>query len=1067
MNRKILTALLIFFSNTIFANTVFNEKNVSTTRLEVEIINHKKSSSSLTLLINKKPFDFTYQANKHKSINDIFIESKNKDSYLQATLGENSLFGQLHINNKHYQITTTKRGIQALDISGNNLQINDCGLKHVDSQTDFEHFNSIQEVQKQDAENVIDVFFLYSHGIRDRYPDELLETRLNQYINVANQSFANSNISLAVRKVGKELKNYKVSEDNIDLLQDMRTSLTGSPIIGMGNLALLKEQYGVDIFVYIRPHDILTRGNCGVAFYPVYDEDNNAFDSSYGVHVMSDGISSWSVCTDQLFIHELGHNLGAAHHNTPLDEAYIEGGRGFKKSGIFTTIMGSFGTGKPERFMEVDMFSNPNLKCAGIQCGYPSYNNANAINFLKDYVVDYSVALSSVAVDIVTGRSNKDSDNDGVNDWEDFLPFNSAEQLDSDLDKIGDNEDVFPENKLEWLDTDGDGIGNNLDTDDDNDGTLDENDDFPLDPNETQDTDSDRLGDNEDVFPLKRFLQFDFDLDSIPDSLDFDDDNDAFIEVSYNKQDLLVMSVGSNQILRFDAQTGDSKGIEVLSNDGLLTFQSDMAYRLNEHILFYTSSSGVKRLDLNSRKPLGEVIAPYASTDEHFYYRNFLDSGFPTALINREASSPVLFTSNMDETNLRVYGGVLPYFLFKSRYANKPINMIDLTSNNLNIYVLAQPNSLLKDVGNTFLQLNNSVPEWMDNPYAIALDDSSSTIFVSNQDSNIIGKVDSNTGEDLGVFANIADHGYSNPTGITLTGSYVLLVAAHDQNAILKYDPSTGEFLGELVSNQGINQPYRLEMVQQNIDRFRNDPNKVIRPNAGLWYNPLTSGRGFDIQVFGNRLSVIWYTFDENGLPIWYISSGELDGFEYTGIFNKTHLNADESFSLEEVGSITINFENERQAQVSWQIGENTGAEPIKWLTWSTQETLEENNYTGLWGRPDGPGWGVSVATIGTTSIAVPYIYDVMGEPRWLISDPVSTRSTLNFNMNAVFSDTLCPSCTGISEFTVQASGSMVISVDEDKSWDSEITYPAPLNGEWKLENTKIKLFSDQSTRPR
>jgi hypothetical protein len=107
------------------------------------------------------------------------------------------------------------------------------------------------------------------------------------------------------------------------------------------------------------------------------------------------------------------------------------------------------------------------------------------------------------------------------------------------------------------------------------------------------------------------------------------------------------------------------------------------------------------------------------------------------------------------------------------------------------------------------------------------------------------------------------------------------------------------------------------------------------------------------------------------------------------------------------------------------------------------------------------------VATIGGISIAIPYLYDSKGEPRWLISDPVSTTSPLNFSMNATFSDTLCPSCSGVSEYTTQPSGSMVMTIGEEKSWDSDIDFPTPLDGEWNLKDTDLRLFSDQATRPR
>ena len=86
-----------------------------------------------------------------------------------------------------------------------------------------------------------------------------------------------------------------------------------------------------------------------------------------------------------------------------------------------------------------------------------------------------------------------DSDGDGVLDYKDAFPLNSAETLDTDGDGTGNNADTdddgdgvlddvdaFPLNSAETLDTDGDGTGNNADTDDDGDGVLDGDDLYPL-----------------------------------------------------------------------------------------------------------------------------------------------------------------------------------------------------------------------------------------------------------------------------------------------------------------------------------------------------------------------------------------------------------------------------------------------------------------------------------------------------------------------------------------------------------------------------------------------------------
>ncbi|MBS72436.1 MAG: hypothetical protein CMO20_05755, partial [Thermoplasmata archaeon] len=89
--------------------------------------------------------------------------------------------------------------------------------------------------------------------------------------------------------------------------------------------------------------------------------------------------------------------------------------------------------------------------------------------------------------------SQRDTDNDGVNDNLDPFPFDATQWQDSDGDGFGDNAsgnnpDAFPNDSTQWSDSDGDGYGDNPN------GTN--ADAFPTDPNQWVDSDGDGYGDN-------------------------------------------------------------------------------------------------------------------------------------------------------------------------------------------------------------------------------------------------------------------------------------------------------------------------------------------------------------------------------------------------------------------------------------------------------------------------------------------------------------------------------------------------------------------------------------------
>lgn len=156
----------------------------------------------------------------------------------------------------------------------------------------------------------IDVLFLYSDGFAARYPGSAAQTRIDHLLAIANLSLANSRAPLVVRRAGALQNGYPDSEGSNEVALDwMHEALAGrSTVPAFSSLRTQRQNAGADLVVLLRPHDIETRGSCGIAMFPTGLAD-------VGVHVVSDGFSSWSLCDDDVFTHELGHNLGAEHQD--------------------------------------------------------------------------------------------------------------------------------------------------------------------------------------------------------------------------------------------------------------------------------------------------------------------------------------------------------------------------------------------------------------------------------------------------------------------------------------------------------------------------------------------------------------------------------------------------------------------------------------------------------------------------------------------------------------------------------------------------------------------------------
>lgn len=1017
---------------------------------------------SMTLSTADTDFQFEIEQLSRHENGDVSITgfAEGPNAVLNATFGQNSAFGEITSADHHFILTTNHSGIWMVELPQTGLVHNTCAstLSHP-TETKKQ-----RNTQAKDFSAVLDVLITFNQAFSDRYPGNLLQTRVNQYVQVANQTLANSGLSIGVRVVGSEFFNYRNDNTNAELLNDMANTLSGITAQGLEGLRTRRDALGADLVIMLRPHDIETRGSCGIAFFPQRGPD-------FGVNVVSDGMSSWSICSDQVFIHEIGHNLGAGHQNGSGGGAFDPRGAAVAALGQFNTVMGSFGTGRPDRFRELPMFSNPELQCGGQNCGDFNSNNTAVINEQITIVSNYRPSSSTAPIPEELSREQTDSDGDGRIDWDDRFPFDASETDDADADGFGDNQDAFPQNPLENTDTDLDGVGNNADPDNDNDNVIDLLDRFPLKANESFDDDNDGVGNNQDRFPDNALEQLDFDQDTIGDNADTDDDNDGFEDLEPSNQDILVISTGNSRALRFDAQTGASRGVEILREDGLFTFQSDLAYRSSDQRIFYLADSQVRQFDPYRRQTVSTFIPAF---DDINPANPQLRSGFPNGITVFD-NDRRMAVSRLENAQIALFNGqqqavTEAQFAWFLSAAEHPIDIIADGSSSI---ILGQLNRAIyrADTNGNISFISAPNTPWMQDPYRMALS-GDGRLFISDQGRNSVVAIDLTSGSFLGDFADLTAQGFSNPTGLTVTQNGKLLVASADQNSILSFDAQTGIYEGELVASStgGLSQPYAMIAVPQIRDRFNHDPDRVIRPNGGLWANQQTNGRGFDIQVFNQRLTAIWYTYDEQGLPLWYLSAGDLNGFDYQAALQQTRLNTDGSLEITTVGNLSLNFESERIAQLSWTIDDASGSETLQWLEFDVEPA--DNNFTGIWGREDGPGWGVTLVTQGNRTVSLAFIYDQVGQPRWTISDPVSNNAssgntTLNFPMNAVFSDTLCPVCSGVSEFETFSAGTISLSVPENADWSSDIVFPQPAIGLWELDQTPIIRFSETPQRPR
>lgn len=146
------------------------------------------------------------------------------------------------------------------------------------------------------------------------------------------------------------------------------------------------------------------------------------------------------------------------------------------------------------------------------------------------------------------------------------------------------------------------------------------------------------------------------------------------------------------------------------------------------------------------------------------------------------------------------------------------------------------------------------------------------------------------------------------------------------------------EINGEIVSNTATIIDTLPELVVP-VDTIHN----------GLWYTKDFTGQGFDIQVKGDRMVIMWYTFNEsNAAPRFYIASG-------SRFANELHLQTTNSLNALYAGTIQAHFFDDTTGVINYNTPEHG-----RGSAYITLLSHDEDPQSGLFIEQDVPLEGFS-----------------------------------------------------------------------------------------------------------
>jgi len=173
----------------------------------------------------------------------------------------------------------------------------------------------------------------------------------------------------------------------------------------------------------------------------------------------------------------------------------------------------------------------------------------------------------------------------------------------------------------------------------------------------------------------------------------------------------------------------------------------------------------------------------------------------------------------------------------------------------------------------------------------------------------------------------------------------------------------------------------------------------------GLWYNAAESGWGMSVTQHGSTNFVALYTYDQAGLPTWYVMSNcSLNTASgCTGDIYKVVGGTSPAVSWNGAGKVvsaagtgTLTFSDTNHGTFAFTLNGVSSTKVIERQLFSNGTAQAWVDYSDLWWNASESGWGVALTQDHGMIFAAWYAYDTSGNPVWYVASscPLNTAAS-------------------------------------------------------------------------